>query len=584
MKLDLKSIFNEDENPKNIGDIFAEKKAKQSDIIGYDFHETLDTGITPEENAVVITGADKSHTEEIESYLESIGRSDIQVYYRPSEYEDTPEGIAKWKTSIIQKLGIKTYYDDYDEVIEHLKEMNPDVNIIDVDGPDDGSEEESDDGDKFLVISTYGELLDVCMKLQKEGKKVMLCITDQEHKKIGEGIVPKYDDWHSYIGKGWIWCVDGCEHASLQDWLREQGEYVVGTNQVMSEYENDRQKGQELFKKAGFKQPDSQNFTDIDEALSYVQDNSKKRFILKQNGSAPKSINHMGKFDDSSDMVYHLNELKKKWNESDYGPVDFDLMEVVDGVEVACSAFWNGHDWLRNKDGKAVAFLNFEEKKESDNGMGETTGETGTTFYGTDERNPIAKEILFKKEIEDVLRESDYRGVFDINGSLTEDGFVAFEPTSRFGVPATSYEFIAGIKSKTSDLLKSMAMGEDTTVRIVKGWGMVVVLTSKPYPSEAHMGNEHTSIGEKLWILEDGKPVDDFDQTQGDRVHLENFYKDDEGDYKVATSSGYLLVVSGSGATIKGVRNDIAKFIKDNLYISGQKHRMDIGSRVEDNL
>jgi len=181
------------------------------------------------------------------------------------------------------------------------------------------------------------------------------------------------------------------------------------------------------------------------------------------------------------------------------------------------------------------------------------------------------------------LRDSDYRGVFDINGSLTDDGFVAFEPTSRFGIPATSYEFIAGIKSGTSDILKAMATGEDATVRIIHGWGMVIVLTAKPYPSEAHVGNEHTSLGEKLWILKDGKPTDDFDHRQEARVHLENLYKDGN-DYKVATPNGYILVVSGSGPTISVVRNDIIKFIRDNLYISGMKHRTDIGKRIEDNL
>ena len=134
--------------------------------------------------------------------------------------------------------------------------------------------EEEQDVDKFLVISTYGELLDVAMQIQKEGKRVILCITDAEHKKIGDGIVPKEDNWHDCIGKGYIWVVDGCEHASLQDWLREQGEQVVGTNQTMSEDENDRDKGQELFKKAGFKQPESVSFegdTAFDDAIEYIQ-------------------------------------------------------------------------------------------------------------------------------------------------------------------------------------------------------------------------------------------------------------------------------------------------------------------------
>src|ERR1700733_15021154 len=99
----------------------------------------------------------------------------------------------------------------------------------------------------------------------------------------------------------------------------------------------------------GFKQPESHNFTDIDEAIDFVKENKDTRYILKQNGDAPKHLNHMGKFKGNEDMIYHLEELKKGWNESQYGSFDCDLMEVVEGVEVAASAFFNGHDWLRDK-------------------------------------------------------------------------------------------------------------------------------------------------------------------------------------------------------------------------------------------
>ena len=55
------------------------------------------------------------------------------------------------------------------------------------------------------------------------------------------------------------------------------------------------------------------------------------RFILKQNADAPKSLNYMAKFEDNSDLIFHLEELKKSWNENEFGEVDFDLMEVVRG-------------------------------------------------------------------------------------------------------------------------------------------------------------------------------------------------------------------------------------------------------------
>lgn len=433
---------------------------------------------------------------------------------------------------------------------------------------------------KFFIMSSCGELLDLAIQLQLEKQDVLFYVPVHEYEKIGEGIVPKADNWHSCLGQGYIWVIDGCEQANLQDWLRENGEYVVGTNEEMSEYENDRQKGQAWFKKAGFKQPESHNFKDFDKAHEFVSDNTDRRWILKQNGDAPKSLNHKGKFDDSRDMLYHLEALQKRWNESEYGAIDFDLMEIVDGMEVAASAFFNGHDWLRDEKGRVVGFLNFEEKKEMNGERGETTGETGTTFVGVDETNELFADILLRPEITRELKRTNYRGVFDINGSLTDDGYVAFEATSRFGIPATSYEFITGIDMKTADLLAFMAKGEDKPIEIHKGIGMVVCLTAKPYPIEADLDDEATSLGEKLWTLSDGDPSDDFTPKQLSRIHLQNFRKDDEG-YRVATKNGYLLTVTGRGDSVEDLRDDITEYIDDNIYISGMKFRTDIGERAE---
>ena len=396
---------------------------------------------------------------------------------------------------------------------------------------------------KFFVYSSFGELLDVAIYLQEvEGREVVL-MTEGDYKKIGEGIIKKVDNWIDHLGQGWIFVIDGCENAHLQDWLRDQGELVVGTNEAMAEYENDRQKGQKLFKEAGFNQPKSKNFTNFDDAIKFLNENKKNRYVLKQNGDAPKSLNHMGKFDEHIDMLYHLEGLKKSWSETQFGKIDFDLMEIVEGTEIAVSAFFNGHDWLRNSEGKVVGFLNFEHKKENDGDLGETTGETGTLFYGTDEDNEVFRDILLRPEITNLLIETEYKGVFDINGSLTDDGFVAFEPTSRFGIPATSYEFLEGLETSTADLLTYMAQGSDEPIEIVKGWGMCVVVTAKPFPIEADMDEEATSIGEKLWILDKKSPISDFKPSQRKHIHLENFYKDDEGNYKVATKNGYLLVI-----------------------------------------
>lgn len=436
---------------------------------------------------------------------------------------------------------------------------------------------------KFFIMSSFGEILDVAIQLQEEGEEVLLYIPEKEYKTIGDGIVPKAENFHEYLGKGYVFVVDGCEHAKLQDWMRSKGEHVVGTNEVMVGYEEDRQKGQELFKKCGFHVPDSENFTDFDDAIDFIEENEGTRFVLKQNGDAPKSLNHMGKFEDGSDMIYHLEELKKSWKESTNGEVNFDLMEIVEGVELAASAFFNGTDWLRDKDGQVVGFINQEYKKQLDGDLGATTGEMGTLFIGVDETNEAFKTMILNPEIIHLLKKSGYRGVFDINGSWTEKGFVGFEPTSRFGIPATSYEFMEGLEMKTGDILEYMACGFDKPISIHMGIGMVTVVVSNPFPIEADMDDEATSLGQKLWILKDKSPISEFTKEQKKHIHLENFKKDGDG-YKVATKGGYLLTVTMTGRDIEDVREKSKEYIKDNIHISGMGYRQDLGKNLEEHL
>lgn len=434
---------------------------------------------------------------------------------------------------------------------------------------------------KFLIFSEFGELLDLAMHLKEvENQEVVMHIPHSDYSKIGDGIIEKEANWWNCLGKGYIWVFDGCAHGNLQEWLRSKGELVFGGSEQGDKLENDRQLGQQWFKAAGFKQPESKNFKSIDDAVRFVRKNTDRRWILKQNGDAPKSLNHMAKFEGNVDLLYHLEELKKKWNETEYGKFDCDLMEVVEGLEVAASAFFNGRDYLKNKDGKVVGYLNFEEKKEANGGTGETTGEMGTTFIGVTEDNPMFKEILMKPKILEGLRNAKFRGVFDINCIKTKDGIVALEPTCRFGIPATSYEFMEGLATPTSKLISAVAKGEDLEIAVRPGIGLVMVVAAKPYPLEHDIAPEGTSIGERLWILKDGKPATKMSDDQKRHIHLENFEMVD-GVYRVATKNGYLLTVTGAGKTIESVRESLIQYIKDNLYISGMKYRTDIGERVE---
>ena len=300
---------------------------------------------------------------------------------------------------------------------------------------------------------------------------------------------------------------------------------VFGSSIQAAKLEDNRQLGNRWFKSAGFLQPESQNFKDIESAIKFVQEHPKQQWVLKQNADASKSINHVGKFDGNEDMLYHLEQLKTKWNESDFGKFDCDLMEKVEGLELAVSCFFNGKDFMRNKAGKVVAYINWEEKKQSEGGMGQTTGETGTTFLTIDEDDKNFKQIMGHPKILEVLRASKMRGVFDINCILTKKGMVALEPTCRPGIPGASYEFIEGLDMPTGDMIEAVAKGQNTPIELKSGVGMVLVVAAKPFPIEATLPSESTSVGEKLWIIKDGKPVKEMDEEQKKHIHLENFKK-----------------------------------------------------------
>lgn len=437
---------------------------------------------------------------------------------------------------------------------------------------------------KFLIHSEFAELLDLAMRLKDDGHDVLMHVPSKEHDKIGEGIIDKVSDWYSKIGDGYVWVFDGCSHGKLQDWLRSRGEVVFGGSEAGDKLENDRQLGQKLFKASGFTQPESKNFkgtSGIDEALAFVMSNRDRRWILKQNGDAPKGLNHMGKFEGNEDMLFHLDGLKKKWNEPSMGPVDFDLMEVVEGLEVAASAYFNGTSFVKGKDGKVVGWLNFEEKKECDASLGETTGEMGTTFIGVTEDNGMFREMIMHPKITEALAAAKFRGIFDVNCIKTKEGTVALEATCRFGIPSTSYEMCVSTEN-VGQVLSDVASGKDEPISISMGVGMVTCVVAKPYPAEADMESDATSIGEKLWPLKSGRPSKDFSREQREFIHLQNFHKD--GDYLVSTKCGYLLTVTSSGSSIAGARAQAIDRIKDNLYIAGMKYRTDIGKRVEDHL
>jgi DNA/RNA endonuclease YhcR with UshA esterase domain len=132
-----------------------------------------------------------------------------------------------------------------------------------------------------------------------------------------------------------------------------------------------------------------------------------------------------------------------------------------------------------------------------------------------------------------------------------------------------------------------VARGKSVPVELNVGIGMVMCVVAKPFPLEGEIDPDSTSIGERLWILNGAGPAPDFSKEQKKHIHLYNFHKKEDLEtkeiaYKVATKSGYMIEVTGRSNTVKETRENLIKYIDNNVYLPGQKYRKEIGKRVEE--
>jgi phosphoribosylamine--glycine ligase len=126
---------------------------------------------------------------------------------------------------------------------------------------------------KFLFVSYGGLISDIAWRVATEGNEVRYHISDPAEKDIGDGFVPKVDEWESHVD--WADVVvfdDVLGHGELADKLRKQGKAVVGGTPYTDRLEDDRTFGQEELKKHGVSIIPFQEFTDFDSAIAYVEE------------------------------------------------------------------------------------------------------------------------------------------------------------------------------------------------------------------------------------------------------------------------------------------------------------------------
>ena len=409
---------------------------------------------------------------------------------------------------------------------------------------------------KFLFVSPDALITDIAWRILKRGHEVKYYIDSSTEKDIGDGFVPKVDDWKNHVDWADVIVFDDVlGQGKIAQELRQHGKAVIGGTAYTDRLEDDRSFGQTELKRVGIPIISFQEFGSFDSAIDFVKANP-ARYVIKPSGEAQnlKRLLFVGQEDDGEDIIHVLESYKHVY--ADRVKV-FQLQRRITGVEVAVGAFFNGFQFVEPIN------INFEHKKLFPGDLGPATGEMGTLMYWS-KPNRIFNQTL--KKLEDKLQEEHYVGYIDLNCIVNGQGIYPLEFTARFGYPTIQIQQ-AGMVTPIDEFFYGLATGQAVTLKTRAGFQLGVRLIVPPYPFDDPTTFQANSK-DRVII---------FKKPNYEGIHLEDV-KLVNGEWVVAGSTGVVLVAVGLGQTVRQAQNQAYARIK-NVMIPNMYYRTDIGDR-----
>jgi len=410
---------------------------------------------------------------------------------------------------------------------------------------------------RFLFVSLSGLIGDIAWQVAKEGHEVKYYIGAEKERDIADGFVPKTDDWERELD--WADVVvfdDTLGQGAKAQALRRQGKLVIGGTPYTDRLEDDRSFGQEELKRAGVSILPYRQFDDFDEAIAYVKANP-ERYVIKPSGDAGnvKRRLFLGDEEDGQDVIRVLEAYKKSFPDE---IKVFQLQRRVTGVEIAVGAFFNGKEFIYPIN------VNFEHKKLFPGNIGPSTGEMGTSMFWSGP-NRLFNSTL--RKMESRLAEEGYVGYIDLNCIVNGNGIYPLEFTARFGYPTISIQQ-EGMITPIGQFLHDLAAGLNPKLKVKSGFQIGVRIVVPPFPFDDDATFLATSKNAAILFKKGIIP---------EEVHIEDV-KQVNGQWYVAGTSGVVLVVCGTGPTMRQAQAQAYSRVR-NIMIPDMYYRDDIGER-----
>ena len=333
--------------------------------------------------------------------------------------------------------------------------------------------------------------------------------------------------------------------------FKKEGLKIFGPAEAAAQLEGSKSFSKEFMKKYGVKTAEYETFTNVDEALKYLETCPYPTVVKADGLAAGKGVAICENKEEAVAAVksYMVDDI---FNGAGQKIV---IEEFLEGVEASILSITDGKTIIPFISGK-------DHKQIFDGGKGPNTGGMGVMApnpYVTDEVMKDFEDNIMAKTLAGIREEGfDYKGIIFFGIMITKKGTYLLEYNVRMGDPETQ----SVLYLMESDLVEVIeaALREEldkTTIKWNDGVCINVVLASGGYPGDFKKGYEIT-----------------IDEKVKDKVFLAGA-KAEDGALK--TNGGRVLSVIGVGKTVEEARTDAYENIK---YVTFEDayYRTDIGT------
>ncbi|ACM60542.1 phosphoribosylamine--glycine ligase [Caldicellulosiruptor bescii] len=416
---------------------------------------------------------------------------------------------------------------------------------------------------KVLIVGNGGREHAIAWKIYNEGYKELFCIPGNagigEIAQCADIKVNEFEKIRDFcIEKGIDFVVIGPDNPladGIVDYLEFFGIKTFGPTKDAAMIESSKAFAKDLMKKYGIKTARYEVFTNIEDAVGFVNQTSQYPVVIKADGLA------LGKgviiANNQQEAIDALNLIMR---EKVFGAAG-DKVIIEDyllGEEVSVFVVSDGKDIVPLTTAR-------DHKKAFDGDKGPNTGGMGAFSP-----SKLVNKAIFEDILENIMLRAVYgmrkerrpfKGVLYGGLILTEEGPKVLEFNARFGDPEAQ-AILPLMKSELMEIMVKAREGNlrGMDVKFEQEYSLCVVLASKGYPDKYDTGFE----------------ISGFESLDEKTILFHANTKKEDG--KIKTAGGRVLNVVRREKTLKEAKEKVYEEIK-KIHFENMFYRTDIGDK-----